>query len=61
MSKPHFLDGAEELREAVDGLQPPDRNRDETTIDLEPTIAANLEFQKQIQINVQVNQTSDFR
>lgn len=58
-SKPHFLDGDEELREKVKGLHP-NRELHETTIDVEPVIGANIQFRKQLQVNIRVNQTSDF-
>ncbi len=58
-SKPHFLDGDPVLREKVIGLHPK-RSLHETTIDVERVTGANIQFKKMVQINVQVNQTSEF-
>ena len=58
-SKPHFLDGDPILREKVKGMHP-DRVLHETTVDVEPVTGANIQFRKQLQINMQVNQSSHF-
>lgn len=58
-SKPHFLDGDPELLERVTGLQP-NRDLHESSIVVEPLTGANIRFQTLIQINAQVNQSSDF-
>ena len=58
-SKPHFLDGADELFEKVEGLHP-DRDLHETTVDVEPITGANVQVRKLLQINMQVNRTDDF-
>lgn len=58
-SKPHFLDGDPELREKVEGLRP-DHSLHETVVDIEPVTGANLQTSTQFQINLQVNQSSNF-
>ena len=58
-SKPHFLDGDPRLLESVIGLKP-DREKHDTVIDVEPITGANVFFHKQLQVNVQVNQTNKF-
>ena len=55
-SKPHFLDGDPMLLESIIGLEP-NRSEHDTVIDVEPTTGANLNFRRQLQINVQVNKT----
>ena len=55
-SKPHFLDGDPLLLDSVTGLGP-NRSKHDTVIDVEPTTGANLNFRRQLQINVQVNKT----
>ncbi len=55
-SKPHFLDGDPRLLDSVIGLSP-DREEHDTVIDVEPTTGANLNFRRQIQVNVQINRT----
>ena len=59
-SKPHFLDGDPELLEKVNGLDP-DHSKHESYLNVEPLTGANVQFQIQLQINVQVNQTSTFQ
>ena len=56
-SKPHFLDGDELLLESVEGLKP-DRVKHDTVIDVEPNTGANINFARQLQINVQVSKTA---
>lgn len=55
-SKPHFLDGDALLLGSVMGLEP-NRSEHDTVVDVEPTTGANLNFRRQLQINVQVNRT----
>ena len=55
-SKPHFLDGDPGLLESVVGLTP-DREKHDTVLDVEPITGANLNFKRQLQVVVQVNQT----
>lgn len=59
-SKPHFLDGDPELREKVGGLNP-DRDLHESALNIDPLTGANVQFSIKIQLNVQVNQSSDFK
>ena len=56
-SKPHFLDGDKLLLESLEGMTAPDRSLHDTVIDVEPRTGANLNFRRQLQINVQVNRT----
>ena len=58
-SKPHFLDGDPTLREKVAGLSP-DRERHETVLHVDPLTGANVQFNIRLQINAQVNQSSEF-
>lgn len=58
-SQPHFLGAEPELREKVEGLSP-NASRHETAIDVEPVTGANIQFKRQLQINVQVNRTDLF-
>ena len=55
-SKPHFLDGDPLLMDSVKGLRQ-NRTKHDTVIDVEPNTGANLNFARQLQINVQVNKT----
>lgn len=58
-SKPHFLDGDPALLDGVAGLSP-DRTLHDTVLNVEPLTGANVQFDLRLQINVQVNQSSDF-
>ena len=59
-SKPHFLDGDPELREKVQGLHP-NRSLHDIEVDVEPITGATVQFKQQFQINLQINQSSDFQ
>ena len=58
-SNPHFLLGDPILREKVEGI-PQASVSDATFVDVEHITGANIGVKQQLQINVQVNQTSDF-
>ena len=58
-SKPHFLDGDPILREKVEGLHP-DPSKHDTDIDVEIYTGANIQFRRQLQINVKATQNTDF-
>lgn len=58
-SKPHFLDGDPSLREKVGGLSP-NRELHETTLHVDPLTGANVQFNIRLQVNAQVNQSSDY-
>jgi len=58
-SKPHFLDGDPLLLESVVGLEP-DREEHDTIIDIEPITGANVNFQRKLQVVVQVNKTEQY-
>jgi len=51
LSKPHFLHGAHELREMVNGLHP-NHTVHETILDVEPWTGITMQAYKRIQINV---------
>ena len=55
-SKPHFLDGDPLLLDSVVGLNP-DREKHDTVIDVEPITGANVNFQRKLQVVMQVNKT----
>ena len=59
-SNPHFLYGDPVLREKVEGLPQANASTDETIVDVERITGANIGVKQQLQINVQVNQTSEF-
>ena len=59
-SNPLFLYGDPILREKVEGLMTPDPNIHETIIDVEHITGTNIGAKQQMQINVQVNRTSNF-
>lgn len=59
-SKPHFLDGASSLVEGVEGLSPSQQQHD-SHFDVEPNIGVNVDFRVQIQLNVRVNRSANFR
>ena len=58
-SKPHFLDGDPALREKVIGMHP-DRALHDTDIDVGIYTGANLQFRRQLQLNVKADRNSDF-
>lgn len=58
-SKPHFLDGDPALREKVIGMDP-DRSLHETNIDVEVFTGANIQFRRQLQINVRAERNDEF-
>ena len=58
-SKPHFLDGDPLLLESVVGLEP-NREEHDTVIDIEPITGANVNFQRKLQVVVQVNRTEKY-
>jgi len=53
MSTPHFLDGAPELRDLIDNLNP-EKDLHETYIDIEPNSGVLLRANKRIQMNVEI-------
>lgn len=57
-SKPHFLDGDPLLLDSVIGLEPI-RAEHDIIVDIEPNTGANVNFVKQLQINLQVNRTEE--
>ena len=59
-SKPHFLDGDPVLREKMEGLVP-NRTQHETVLHVDPLTGANVQFSLRIQINIQINQSSNYR
>ena len=58
-SKAHFLDGDPSLLEKVSGLSP-DRELHDSVLNVEPLTGANVQLSLRLQINVQVNQSSDY-
>ena len=59
-SKPHFLDGDPILREKVNGLNT-NRSLHESALHVDPLTGANVQLDIKIQINVQINQSSNYR
>lgn len=62
-SKPHFLDGDPSLRQDIIGLDPDpalNRSQYDTQVDVEPTTGVNIQVQNILQLNIQLNRTSDF-
>lgn len=59
-SQPHFLGGDPILREMVIGMNP-DPNKHTTQIDVEQYTGANIQFRRQLQLNAQVVQNTEFR
>lgn len=59
LSTPHFYNGDQSLREAVDGLSPSPSLHD-TYIDIEPMTGAVLRVRRRIQINVELTQLEGF-
>ncbi|XP_065921005.1 lysosome membrane protein 2-like isoform X2 [Dysidea avara] len=57
-SKPHFLDCDESLHKAVEGISPPNRNRDDILADIEPITGSSLRLHQRIQLLINVSQTS---
>ncbi len=55
-SKPHFLDGDPDLLSSVSGLKP-DRKIHDSVIDVDPITGVTVNFQRRLQLNVQVNKT----
>ena len=60
MSWPHFLHGDSILREAVDGLTPPDVNNHSFVLDIQPDWGITLSAKARFQFNVLVEPTKDF-
>ena len=58
-SKPHFLDGDLALREKVSGMHPNQALHD-TDIDVEVYTGANIQFRRQLQLNVKAQQQDYF-
>ena len=62
-SKPHFLDGDPSLRGNIEGLDPDPgahRSQYDTQVDVEPMTGVTIQVQKVLQLNIQLNRTSDF-
>ncbi|XP_003387595.1 PREDICTED: lysosome membrane protein 2-like [Amphimedon queenslandica] len=61
-SKARFLDcEPEQTRDQVDGMLVPHREMHDTFINVHPTIGINIQFQRILQLNVQVNRTDEFK
>lgn len=58
-SKPHFMDGDPILREKVIGMHP-DPALHSTQIDVEIYTGANIQFRRQLQLNVRAVKNTDF-
>jgi hypothetical protein len=54
MSKPHFLDADPSLAEAIQGLAPPVRERDEAYFDIEPYTGSVLAGAMRVQVNMDI-------
>lgn len=54
-SNPHFYRGDPSLLDCVDGLDPANASDKITKIDVEPITGANIQLEKNLQLNVKVN------
>ena len=60
-SKPRFLDGDPLLREQFEGVPEPNRAVDDTLVDVEPITGVLVSLRQQLQVNIQVNRSDDYR
>ena len=60
MSWPHFLHGDSILREAVEGLTPPDVNAHSFVLDIQPDWGIALSVRARFQFNVLVEPSKEF-
>jgi len=60
MSWPHFLHGDSVLREAVEGLTPPDVNNHSFVLDIQPDWGITLSARARFQFNVLVEPSKEF-
>lgn len=58
MSWPHFLHGDPELREGVDGIDPPDRDLHSFLLDIQPDWGTTLAAHARFQMNVRIEKSS---
>ena len=50
MSSPHFYQNPDELRLKFDGISPPDAEKHETRLYIEPTTGMTIKLHKRIQV-----------
>lgn len=61
LSFPHFYLADPALREAVEGISPPEKEKHELFIDIQPTMGAALRARARIQVNLAVSQVVDIK
>lgn len=61
LSFPHFYMGDQKLREAVHGIDPPDADRHEFYIDVQPEMGVAMRAKARVQINLAVSQVVDIK
>nr|XP_018906943.1 PREDICTED: scavenger receptor class B member 1 isoform X1 [Bemisia tabaci] len=61
LSFPHFYLGDQKYREAVEGISPPDPEKHEMYIDVQPEMGVTLRARARIQINLAVSQVIDIK
>ena len=54
-SNPHFYAGDPSLLDCINGVDPSNSSGDITMIDVEPITGANIQLQKNLQLNVKIN------
>ncbi len=55
LSKPHFLDADDDLRDDIKGIDSPAKKNDEFFIDVEPTTGLVMNAHQRIQVNIEVD------
>jgi hypothetical protein len=61
LSFPHFYMGDQSLRTAVEGISPPEKEKHQFFIDVQPTMGTTLRARARVQINLAVSQVVDIK